>query len=179
MKTSKAFWGMLVAVVLFLVTACGTNSSTTGSSGSTNGTVVPFSTFIQNVSQAQYSDYAPRSTTKVQNEQAFEEMRTHILKLYDGVKVGSTYMANGQTFDCIVPTGVAKSGPPQNVSAPSTSGTQQGQAGTSTQSSCKNGTIPMQRVTLEQLVQFPTLQAFLAKSPGGSSAPPIPPSNKK
>ena len=174
MTKTKLYFGILATFLLFLVTACGSNSSTTGSSSSTNNSPVPFNTFLQSVSQAQYSDYTQLSTTKVQNKQAFEEMRTHILNLYNGVKVNSTYMVNGQVFDCVAVKGSVTPNPPKPVGTPGT----QGQSGTSTQTSCKDGTIPMQRVTLEQLVQFPTLQAFLAKSPGGSSLPPVTPSSQ-
>ena len=175
MKIAKVYSGILAAFILLLLAACGTNSSATG--GFTSNGPVPFSTFLQHVSQAQFSDYAQSPTTKVQNESAFNEMRTHILKVYEGVKADSSYSVDGQTFDCVVVSSAVTTNPPRQVGTPGT----QSSSSASTATSCKDGTFPMQRVTLEQLVQFPTLQAFLAKSPGGSFLPPATPSsqNKK
>jgi Neprosin len=37
---------------------------------------------------------------------------------------------------------------------------------------CPEGTIPMRRVTLEDMTRFPTLRAFMQKGPGGAGRPP-------
>ena len=174
MTTRKLALWVFATFVLFVVAACGSTSSSTGSSEpkDTSLAPVPLATFLQNVSHARYNDYAKLATTKVQNEQAFEEMRAYILNRYNGVTASSGYISNGQYFDCVVSN--SKQTTPVPVSSPNTSqGSQgQGQSSTSTSTSCRAGTIPMQRITLEQMVQFPTLQAFLSKSPGGPSLPP-------
>jgi hypothetical protein len=178
MTQSKWCFSLIAVIVLCITAACGSVSSATGSSStvSTSNVPVPFGKFLQGVSNARYSDYTQRTTTKVQNAQAFEEMRLYVLKLYTGVRVVSTYVANGQSFDCVVST--SKQGPPP-ASAPTqiAGSTPIGQSNAANSTACKPGTIPMQRITLDQLVQFATLQAFLTKSPGGSSLPPVPPAN--
>ena len=45
--------------------------------------LVPFNTFLQGVRSARYEDYAGRSGAKVRDQAAFEEMRAHVLKMYD------------------------------------------------------------------------------------------------
>ena len=144
---------------------------------STSNVPVPFGKFLQGVSNARYSDYTQRTTTKVQNAQAFEEMRLYVLKLYTGVRVVSTYMTNGKSFDCVVSASKQIPPPPASVPTQNTGSTPGGQSNVSNSAFCKQGSIPMQRVTLDQLVQFSTLQAFLTKSPGGPSLPPVPPPN--
>lgn len=181
MSTAKSrFWlGLLATLALFIIVACGSNSSTGGSNTtSSSSTLVPFDTFLQNVSHAQYSDYSSLPTAKVQDEQAFNQMRDYILKLYTGRQVANSYIVNGRSFDCLVNTSVSKQANPPAPSGSQGSANNSGQANTSTSSHCKTGTIPMERVTLERLVQFPTLQAFLGKGPGNSSAPPIPTPNQ-
>ena len=174
MTTSKLSLCILATFTLFVIVACGSASSSTGGGSNQGNTSVPFTVFIQNVTNARYSDYAHLPTTKVQNEQAFEEMRAHILKLYDGVQVDSTYMSDGQYIDCIRSTTNASNPPGPTTIGTAASGNPGG-VGVSTASSCKAGTIPMQRLTLEKLVTYPTLQAFLSKSPdGGGSLPPTP-----
>jgi hypothetical protein len=159
-----------------MVEACGSASST-GASTPTPESLVPFTTFLQRVPHARYSDYSGLPTTKVQNEQEFEAMRSYILKIYNGKRADSSYLMNGQTFDCIISN--SKPGNPPTPSTEGTSTSTVGQPNTSATTPCKNGTIPMQRITLEKMVQFPTLQAFLAKSPGGPSLPPVPSPTEK
>lgn len=171
MRTSTIWFCFLATVVVLLLTACDSLSS---SSGGTVSASTPFSTFLQHVENARYSDYAQQKTTKVQNEQAFEEMRTYILTKYRGVQVTNTYINDGQTFDCVVQN-TKLSTPPGASNPPATSTSTRGTNQSNTlpgNSSCQEGTIPMERITLEKLVQFPTLQAFLSKGPGKSSAPP-------
>ena len=48
--------------------------------------------------------------TQVRETPAFEEMRAHILKLYDGVQVTHSYVIGSSHFDC-VPENPAARGP--------------------------------------------------------------------
>ena len=161
------WWPSINVILVFVfITACGSSAGGSNATSSSHS-VISFPQFLQSVAGAHYSDYAHLSITKVQNEEAFEEMRVYILHLYSGVRVLSTYVFDGNAFDCVLtpsqPSGTFKSAAPliaqTNVLAPST---------------CQDGSIPMERVTLERLVQFTTLQAFLGKSPDGGSLPPIP-----
>jgi hypothetical protein len=144
------------------------------------------------VANARYSDYAGLAQTSVKNEQAFKAMQSYILDTYAGVKQVNSFVLDGQYFDCITINSQPSvhhlnikqiAQPPKaSISTASESSTQasgspltlglKDEFGNSI--SCKNGTIPMERITLDKMVQFPTLQAFLAKSPGGPSLPPIP-----
>jgi len=129
-----------------------------------------FTQFIQNVNNAKYSDYAHLATTKVQNEQEFAKMRQHIIELYAGIQVDSTYMTGGQVIDCVVTS--TQHGYESGSTAPNIKNVPNSkidQPASMAASSCKQGTIPMQRVTLDTLVQFATLQGFLSQ---GKSAPP-------
>lgn len=176
---TKAKWRscILTLAVFFSVSACGVSSSSTPGASSTNvsNAPLPFAAFLQQVEHAQYSDYAQRGSSRVQNEQAFQEMRSYILKKYVGVQVASSYNSNdGQIFDCIVRTSESSASPPPAQEPTST----RGLSNASMQTNCPDGTIPTKRITLAQLVQFPTLQAFLAKSPGGPSLP-LPPTSPR
>jgi hypothetical protein len=71
MTISKLSFCLLATFVVFVIVACGSPPSP--SSTNSPGSPVPFGMFLLNVSQAHYSDYAQLPTTKVQNEQAFEE----------------------------------------------------------------------------------------------------------
>ncbi|HZU02964.1 MAG TPA: hypothetical protein VFA10_25070 [Ktedonobacteraceae bacterium] len=94
MTTSKILLSLLATFVVFIIAACGFPSPP--NSTNSPGSPVPFDTFLQQVAQAKYSDYAQLPTTKVQNAQAFEEMRTYTLNLYAGKQAISTYTINGQ-----------------------------------------------------------------------------------
>jgi hypothetical protein len=131
----------------------------------------------------------------------FEAVRKHILGLYRGVKVAHSFVtANGHHVDCIPieqqPTlrhpalkgHVIQSTPPppSPAAAPPPSGGSQapGRAtpvtphlvqGTRDQYGnemfCPVGTIPMRRITLEEMTRFKTLKEFFRKSPGGAGHP--------
>jgi hypothetical protein len=167
MVSAKYQFCLISATLLFLLTTCST-SSASGSSNLNNapGSPVPFPTFLQNVARAHYDDYAHLSTTRVRDEPAFEEMRAYILKLYADIQVVNTYLVDGRSFDCVVPR-VNPSSQPRTSEF----------SKTVDQGTCQEGSIPMERVTLERLVRFPTVQAFLQKSPGGKEGPPSSSSN--
>ena len=98
---------LLALTLFFSVSACGFASSSAGGVSLTNvsNSPLPFAAFLQQVKNAQYSDYARLSTTRVQNEQAFLEMRSYILKKYTGAQVASAVMnTDGQIFDCMLST---------------------------------------------------------------------------
>jgi hypothetical protein len=126
-----------------------TNTDATGS-GST--AVVPFSEFLAGVTSATYRQYADQPGTKVRDSAVFDQMRTYLLDKYQQARVTRTFPADGGVFDCI-----AQAGPT-------------GPAGT-----CPAGSIPTRRVTLADLVRYPTLQQFFSKGPDGTGQLPLPP----
>lgn len=115
---------------------------------------VPFRVFLQSVRNAEPQSFLQRAGSRIEDAAAFEKMRQYILSLYRGVTVKRSYVLDSQTFDCI-PLGEQPSlrGAPQKLLA-------RGNAG------CEDKTIPMARVTLEQLSHFATLEDFLHKAPG-------------
>jgi hypothetical protein len=112
---------------------------------------VSFADFLAGVRSARYSDYAGKPATKVRSVSEFEAMRQYLLDRYGTAKVSRSYVLRDATFDCIA----------QGSRVPSSAG-------------CPSGSVPVRRVTLAALVQFPTLQSFLSKGPGGGSLPPVP-----
>ena len=165
-----------------------TSRSASASLSSSPQTFVSFSQFLTNVANAHYSDYTGLATTSVQNEQAFEAMRSYVLDTYAGVKQVNSFVLDGQYFDCITINSqpsvrhlnIKQIAQPPKASIATASGSSTQASGSpltlgqkdafGNSISCKVGTIPMERITLEKMVQFPTLQAFLAKSPGDQPA---------
>jgi Neprosin len=136
-----------------------------------------FGTFLNRVFDAQYQGQGA-----AQNQQAFGEMRSYILNLYQGVHVKHSYFEHDSYFDCVVTEtqpsvralGGAKIATPPALTettatpANSKAATQHtpGQVDAFGNAvSCSDGTIPMQRLTLERMEKFPTLKAFMSKKP--------------
>jgi hypothetical protein len=163
---------------------------------------VPFNSFVEETKAANTSDYTARSTSKVRDAAAFEEMRQHILNLYQGVQVSHSFVVESQTYDCmaieeqpsvrllglkgIAAPPPASAGPTERVGVPDNSRAQSGQTAVSSilpaqgadrfgnTIGCQANTVPIGRTTLDQMTQFPTLKAFLSKSPDGKGQPPVP-----
>lgn len=133
---------------------------------------IPFDQFIRGVKAAGAQEFLNKPGSKIGDRATFDEMRQYILNYYRGVHVQHSYLAGSQTVDCVPineqpslrdgkrtiakqPTASITSTPPQNAA-------------------CPNGTIPISRITLEQLSHFKTLHDFLQKSPDGSEQVPQP-----
>ena len=142
---------------------------------------IAFNNFIQSVKDARARDFLTRPAAKVKDAAAFEQMRRYILWLYQGVTVKHSYVLDSQTFDCVPieqqPSLRAFGSNKFASPPPAPSKSSQSPSGVTTDSfddtaGCKERTVPMRRVTLEQLSNFRTLDDFLKKSPAG--APPAP-----
>src|SRR5207249_8761685 len=59
-----------------------------------------FVSFNEFIEKTKASVFNP-STHKAVNAAAFEEMRQHILKLYEGVQVSHSFTVGSQTYDCV------------------------------------------------------------------------------
>lgn len=151
---------------------------------------VNFSDFVQGLRVADTNAVLARSATKAKDAASVEEMRQHLLALYDGVEVSQSYVVGSQTIDCIptmqqpavrmlgltsiekapsAPSAAAAPGPaPRAAVLPSQlpAGKTQDEFGNTL--GCQGETIPMLRVTLEQMARFNTLHDFFAKGPGGA-----------
>lgn len=137
--------------------------------------VVPFATFLAGVTAARYRDYAGRPGTAVRDRAAFEQMRRYLLRRYRATAVSHSLASGDAVIDCVRAPGrpvsppdpaTAPSPPPPAATATATDHPPAPAAG------CPEGTVPVRRVTLDELVRFPTLADFLAKGPGRESLPP-------
>jgi hypothetical protein len=158
--------------------------------------------FLASLESAEFQEFAVRPSSRVANEDAFSEMKSHILGLYEEVEAVHSFVdETGAIFDCIPieqqpalkdsPEAVPKAPElPPTEPADDAEGTAQGEqddrqptmAGWPLSANrkdwygnvmhCPPGTIPMRRVTLGGLARFPTLQAFMRKGPGGAGRPP-------
>lgn len=134
------------------------------------------------------------------HEDALEEMKGHILKLYDKVEAPHSFMEEGGAiYDCIPVESQpglrgSRGGVPKAPDAPPAEPEGSHAAGGPHETwkanliasplgpdrkdrhgnvmHCPPGTIPMRRVTLEDLSRFPTLRDFFQKGPRGAGRPP-------
>lgn len=151
---------------------------------------------LESIQSANHAEFAARAESKVAHEDAFSEMKTHILNLYRNVEAPHSFMDEGAIFDCIPteqqPALRGSKGPvPKPPDAPpheiaSHSGNERRDLLVESPLSpnkkdrhgnvmhCPPGTIPMRRVTLENLSRFPTLKDFFRKAPHKAMAHPRP-----
>jgi len=156
--------------------------------------------FLESVQSTNYAALSARAGSEVAHEEALGEMKAYILKLYDKTEAPHSFMgATGAIYDCIpieqqpslrgsrgaVPK--APDAPPAVPEAPYATGAPHEERNDSLIASplgpdhkdkhgnvmsCPPGTIPMRRVTLEDLSRFPTLKDFFRKGPRGAGRPP-------
>lgn len=148
--------------------------------------------FLDSVAQAKHSTYAYEAAIATPEVSEFSEMQNYILKRGQGIEVPHSFMDdNGQIFDC-VPTGqqpsLKDSG--QNPATPpdlpvdqstkdklepaqidSTPDAQRSDRfGNKMQ--CPPGTVPIRRVTLDELTRFSSMSNFFRKTPVGKGRHP-------
>jgi hypothetical protein len=100
----------------------------------------------------------------------FEQMRAYLQRLYRGMTVDRSFAAGGQVFDCVPigqQPGLLRPGLPAPP-PPAPKGPKPG-SGAAPAPHCGGGTIPMRRVTLDEITRFATLQDFLRKAPGAAT----------
>lgn len=151
------------------------------------GQPISFQNFIANTYSAGAADYMARPDSHVRDAISFEEMRQHVLALYDGVEVRHSFLLGGHAFDCIPIEQQASfrrygqdkiASPPPTAQRPRRDRRENAAAsaaqvefdeldplGNSTR--CEANSIPMRRVTLEDMTRFGTLQEFFAKHRNG------------
>jgi hypothetical protein len=159
---------------------------------SENNKIKTFSEFIDSVHSARHEQYVAKRGSQVANELEFTKMKEHLAKLYQGVEVLHSFSdENGSIFDCVpiekqpglkgsipkapdLPGVKGKTGPTENMIAnhveAQLSTTRKDKFGNVM--SCPAGTIPLRRITLDELTRFGTLRQFFQKSPVGSGRPP-------
>jgi hypothetical protein len=153
------------------------------------GTFISFDDFLKQVQNSTYTDFAGSA---VMNETAFDEMKQHILSMYGGVNTTNvtSFFLENEYCDCIqlmqqpsvymlgldhiedppllVPPDVYSPNGTEaaNISSMITPILDLGlrdQFGNPV--TCPEGSVPVQRVTLERLTNFTTLDAFNWKPP--------------
>lgn len=144
-----------------------------------SASVMPFAQFVHGLESARYADYAGRPGVAVRDERSFEQMRQYLLGRYRQARVVSSYASGDAVIDCVsMPAAgsAAPASPPPGSpshSTPIPPGETPGTAAAVQQGhGCPPGAVPVRRVTLDQLVRFPTLRSFFAKGPGDVGFPP-------
>ncbi len=146
---------------------------------------ISFSRFLSESREKKFEDFPRQPNVRVRDEAAFEEMKGHLLSLYDGVRVKQSFFETGHYVDCVPVAqqpslkGEADAKPPARAATPTQppKGQKGGQAPGKTQTlnltltgkkdafghkmACPARTIPIRRVTLEDIVRFSTLSQFL------------------
>ncbi|MCC6612399.1 MAG: hypothetical protein IT320_02915 [Anaerolineae bacterium] len=110
-------------------------------------TPLPFEDFLAQTRAARFADYAQRPGVQVADEASFSAMQQHILRRYAGLRAIRTIFVDSNVFDCIIEMEV-------QIPAPADA------------DGCPDGSIPMRRITLEELTRFQTLGDFLGKGAG-------------
>ena len=140
--------------------------------------IVPFSEFLRDVKRADPNEFLRRPGVGVKDAADFEQMRAYILKLYEGVHVLRSYQVSTQTVDCVPeseqPSLRSEHG---RTAAPPPAIPQVNRKEETPAGGCGSGSIPMRRITLEELTRFRSLDDFLHKAPHGRM--PIPPPEKR
>lgn len=151
--------------------------------------LVPFDQFYQGVSAATLASQTAKPGAQVIAPAAFEEMRSHVADLYAGVAVKHSFLLDGHPFDCVPiaqQPAVRQLGLKTIATPPDAPGATSDAAplaqldkteatdalGNST--ACTDGTIPMRRVTLDDLSRFKTLSEYFQKGPGGAGQAQLP-----
>ena len=162
-----------------------------GQSESTTPDFVQFKDFLDRTQTVNSRDLV-HPESRVKEAVSFEEMRHHVLTMYEGVDVTHSFVMGSSHFDCIpvmqqpavrmlgIKTIAAE--PPQTSIAP-VAGNHEAAEGPTLPASlnrknasdqfgnsltCEAGTIPMRRITLEEMTRFPTLRQFFEKGPNGA-----------
>src|SRR5215472_13113444 len=157
--------------------------------------IVPFKQFLAAVQDAKHAEFTASPRAKVAHEGSFAEMKSHVLKLYNGIQVPHSFVdENGSIFDCVPieqqpslrgSRGAVPAAPDmpraEQVAAAADERTDRLVQPQLSQNKrdrhgnvmyCPSGTIPMRRVTLEDLTQFEDLKHFFRKAPNGGVEPP-------
>lgn len=181
----RTFVRGLVAAASVVTLGLATGAAAGAVAGNGTDSKTPFESFGGFLARVAGTQYQGQGA--VRSQQAFGEMRSYILNLYQGVKVTHSFVDHDSYFDCVVTEtqpsvralGGAKLATPPALAdvTPAPAGSQAATQYAPGQTdaygnamSCAAGTIPMQRLTLERMAKFPTLKAFMAKKPAGANS---------
>lgn len=108
---------------------------------------IGFEDFLAETRAARYDDYGARPGAAVRDADAFREMQAHLLARYAGLRAVRSLIVENDTFDCVIAMEAQMSAPADDEG-------------------CPEGSIPMRRITLEELTRFQTLGDYLGKRAG-------------
>jgi hypothetical protein len=172
---------LIFSVIWALVTL---NGRLNAQSGQTQ--FVQFSDFVTSTATTDSNEYIGRATSQVKDAADFVQMRQHILTMYQGVEVTHSFVSHSQYFDCVPAQeqpSVRLLGLKNIAQAPPLPALSESSLGTGTTEGaeqvgpgdefdefgnpvqCEENTIPMRRITLDELSRFETLQDFFKKTP--------------
>ena len=157
--------------------------------------IQPFQQFVDSVHGSEHRDFAGKKGVRVSSPDEFERMKAYLAERYQRVEVLHSFVdENGSVFDCVpIEQQPAFKGLGQKVpEAPHLSDVEEEQGdaeepkaahveslisearkdkfGNAT--ACPTGTIPLRRITLQELARHESLRHFFQKSPVGASVPP-------
>jgi hypothetical protein len=157
-------------------------------SAQTRPRFVAFQSFVSETRAAAPVDYLGKDQARVRDANAFGEMKAYVLDLYRGVQVRHSFAESGHAVDCVPLEqqpglrGASEAdkrsarNPDKAAPAPTIQETRPVPGRTHSldltlhagkrdaygnDMACPRGTIPMRRVTLQEIVRFPTLADFL------------------
>src|SRR4051812_938120 len=167
---------LTAAVSLVAVTA----ASGSVAAESAGPAFVPFDRFVGGLAAARPEAYPGRAAAATGT---FGETPPYLLARYQGGTSTHGYVLGGQTFDCTrvdQQPGLRGQGPraaaapppapppgPANPGDVPSGNASAGDGGPS----CEEGTVPVRRLTLDELTRFPTLRQFFQKGPGQAGRP--------
>lgn len=180
--------------LLFLVAS---NEAQPASSGAKMN-YVNFKQFSRNTERAEYEDYAKKEGSKVKDAAQFQRMKDHVMSMYKEVKVRNSFVLGPDHIDCVdvkTQPGLNRDGkrltlekpPAPNIAAEEKDNAPASKSVEPMLSKrkkdphgnvqfCEPGSIPMRRITLDELVRYETLADFFNKyGKAGEKGNPEPP----
>ena len=160
--------------------------------------IVPFSEFVDSLTVAPADAYVGQPGVEVKSSSAFEAMRRHLVKMYSGVTVTRSIQAGQSSFRLCPDQRSTKCAPTKakdTTRAATDLADQLMGSGRRKRCTykrdknapdgqrCEDGTIPMRRLTLEELTRFKTLKNYFGTGPHGAGrvaadrCPPTPANN--
>jgi hypothetical protein len=142
-----------------------------------------YSAFRAELGSATALEYLGHSGVKVESAAEFEVMRNYLETYYTDINPTQSFRVGEQIVDCVPiseqpslrhSASIAAPPPPDIDEGPSpgvieASPNARGTTDDGRDVACVRGTIPMRRLTLEELVRFKTLRDFFRKEPGDSA----------
>lgn len=196
-SADAGFWRKTKKPLMVAIISVAAMSVASAQDAASQPKFVPFTEFVQSIGSTQASDVMAAPAAKVADNAAVAQMQQHLLSLYKGVNVTHSFVLGSQTVDCVpvneqptvhgmglktiatapgIPTAPAAVETSQSKPLPLDAQIPEGQTVDASGNSltCEEGSIPIRRVTLQEMARFASLREFFQKGPNGAGHPPIP-----